>query len=145
MPVALGIFVADVPTPGSDHRQDKPPTFREQNVIDIRIVRAHLLRHVRNVELDGSTAAGFEVDEQQAVTGAEEVPRMRFAVQQLVSGEETPRPTIVAAAPGCRHRCGEQRWIVPGSVVGRQGRLRPGRTGGELGGAFRHEGLPVLC
>ena len=84
MLVATGIFVADVPAPGSDHRQNEPPTFREQNAIDIRIVRADLLRHVRNIKLDGSTAACFEVDEQQAITSAEEVARMRFAVQQLV-------------------------------------------------------------
>src|SRR5512142_670305 len=36
------------------------------------------------IKLDGSTAARFEVDDQQPVTGAEEVARMRFAVQQLL-------------------------------------------------------------
>ncbi len=92
MLVAVGIFVAAVPAPGSDHHQNKPPTFREQNLIDIGIVRADLLRGVRNIELDGSTTARFEVDEEQAVTGVEEVARMRFAVQQLVHGAAAANP-----------------------------------------------------
>jgi hypothetical protein len=53
-------------------------------LIDIRIVGADLVWHVRNVELDGSTATRLEVDKQQAGLGAEEVARMRFAVQQLL-------------------------------------------------------------
>jgi hypothetical protein len=84
VPVPLREFIADVPAPCSDHRKHEPPTLREQNLIDARITGADLLRHVGNIELDGSTAACFEVDEQQAVTGAEEVARMRFAVQQLL-------------------------------------------------------------
>jgi hypothetical protein len=42
---------------------------------------------VGDIELDGSTAARVEVDEQQAVTGAEEVAGMRFTVQQLLCQE----------------------------------------------------------
>ncbi len=85
-------FIADVPAPGSDHRKHKPSTLREQNLIDIRIARADLLWHVGNIKLDGSTAAGFEVGEQQAVTGAEEVARMRFAVQQLLGNAAAVDP-----------------------------------------------------
>ena len=97
MLVPMGELIADVPAPGSDHGKNQPPTFSEQNVIDTRIVRADLLRHVRNVVLDGSAAARFEVDEQQAVTGAEEIARMWFAMQQLLG-----RPTAAdpfASAP----------------------------------------------
>ncbi len=82
--VPIREFVADVPSPGSDHRKNKPPTLLEQDLIDIRIVRADLVRHVRNIEFDWSTATRFEVDEEQAVLGAEEVAWMRFAVQQLL-------------------------------------------------------------
>src|SRR5260370_41207825 len=85
-------FIADVPAPGSDHREHEPPTLREQNLIDVRIARADLLWHVGNVKLDGSTAARFEVDEQQAVTGAEEVAGMRFAVQQLLGSTTAVDP-----------------------------------------------------
>ena len=92
MLVAIREFIADVPAPGSDHRKNEPPTLREQNLIDIRIVRADLLWHVRNIKLDGSTAARFEVDEQQAITGAEEVARMRFAVQQLIGSAAAADP-----------------------------------------------------
>ena len=81
VPVPIREFIVDVPAPGSDHRKHEPPTLREQNLIDVRIARADLLWHVGNIKLDGSTAARFEVDEQQAVTGAEEIARMRFAVQ----------------------------------------------------------------
>jgi len=77
-------FIADVPSPGPDHRKDKPSTLLEQNVIDARVVRADLVRHMRDVELDGATATRFEVDEEQPVLGGEEVARMRFAVQQLL-------------------------------------------------------------
>ena len=61
----------------------------------------------------------------------------------LQTRAETPRPTIVTAAVGCRHGVGEQRWIVSGSVVGSSPAFLGGRAG-SVGGAFRHEGLPVL-
>ena len=64
----------------------------EQNLIDVRIVRADLLGHVGNIELDGPTAARFEVDEQQAVLGAEEVAGMWFAVQQLLGSAAAVDP-----------------------------------------------------
>jgi len=90
--VPIREFIADVPAPGSDHRKHEPPTLREQNLIDVRIARADLLWHVGNIKLDGSTAARLEVDEQQAVTGAEEVARMRFAVQQLLGNTAAVDP-----------------------------------------------------
>jgi len=57
--VPIGEFIADVPAPGSDHRKNKPSTLLEQDLIDIRIARADLVRHVRNIELDGPTATCF--------------------------------------------------------------------------------------
>ena len=66
-------FIADVPSPGSDHRKNKPPTLLEEDLIDIRIVRADLVRQVRNIEFDWSTATRLEVDEQQAVLRTEDV------------------------------------------------------------------------
>ena len=89
MLVPIREFIAHVPSPGSDHRKNKPPTLLEQNLIDIRIVRADLVRHVRNIEFDWSTATRFEVDEEQTVLGAEEVAWMRFAVQQLLCSSAT--------------------------------------------------------
>jgi hypothetical protein len=53
-------FIAEVPAPGSDHRKHEPPTLRERNLIDVRIARADLLRHVGNIKLGGSTAARFQ-------------------------------------------------------------------------------------
>jgi len=61
-------------------------------LIDIRIVRADLVWHVRDIELDGSTATRLEVDEQQAALGAEEIARMRFAVQQLLDSAAAVDP-----------------------------------------------------
>ena len=92
MLVPIRELIADVPAPGSDHRKNEPPTLFEQNLIDIRIVRADLVRHVRDIELDRPTATRFEVDEEQAVLGAEEVARMRFAVQQLLGGAAAVDP-----------------------------------------------------
>ena len=77
-------FIADVPSPGRDHRKDKPLALFEQDLIDVRIVRADLIRHMRKIELDRATATRFEVDEQRAVLHAEEVAWMRFAVQKLL-------------------------------------------------------------
>jgi hypothetical protein len=99
VPVPIREFIVDVPAPGSDHRKHEPPTLREQNLIDVRIAPADLLWHVGNIKLDGSTAARFEVDEQQAVMGAEEVARMRLAVQQLLGSTAAVDP--FTSAPQC--------------------------------------------
>ena len=55
--------IADVPAPGSDHRQHEPAAFGEQNAIDVRVAQADLVRHVGDVKLDRATAACLEVDE----------------------------------------------------------------------------------
>lgn len=73
MLVPIREFIVDVPAPGSNHRKNKPATFLKQTSINTRIVRAGLVRRVRDIELDGSTATRFKVDEEQAVPGAEEV------------------------------------------------------------------------
>jgi hypothetical protein len=92
VPVPVREFIADIPAPGSDHRKHEPPALREQNLIDVRIARADLLWYVGNIKLDGSAAARFEVDEQRAVAGAEEVAGMRFAVQQLLGSTAAADP-----------------------------------------------------
>ena len=91
MSVPIWEFIVDVPSPGRDHRKNKPSTLLQQNVIDVRIVGTDPVRHVRDVELDGSTTTRFEVDEEQAVHGVEEVARMRFACSSCWAG---PRPRI---------------------------------------------------
>ena len=92
MLVPIREFIEDVPAPGRDHRKHEPSTFCKQNLIDVRIARADLLGHVGNIKLDGSAAARFEVDEQQAVTGVEEVAGMWFSVQQLLGGAAAVDP-----------------------------------------------------
>src|SRR5262249_6523287 len=94
--VPIGGFIAEVPAAGRDRRKHEPPALREQNLIEVRIARADLLWHVGNIKLDGPAAARFEVDEQQAVTGAEEVARMRFAVQQLLGSTSAVDPVTSA-------------------------------------------------
>jgi hypothetical protein len=84
--VPIRELIADVPAPGGDHRKNEPSTLCEKDVVEVRIVRADLVRHVRDVELDGPSAARLEVDEQQAGVGAQHVAGMRFAVQQLLGG-----------------------------------------------------------
>jgi hypothetical protein len=93
-------LITDVPAPRSDHRKHKPPTLREENLIDIRIACADLLWHMGDIKLDGSTATRLEVDEQQAVTGAEEVARMRFAMQQLLGSAAAVDPFTSALQRG---------------------------------------------
>src|SRR6476659_7526484 len=70
------------------HRKDKPSTVLEQGWIDIRIVRADLFRQRRDIELDRATTTRLEVDEERTVQRAEDVARMRFAVQQLLRSSE---------------------------------------------------------
>ena len=82
--VPIRELIAGVPSPCSDHRKNKPPTLLEQDLIDIGIVGADLVRHVRKIEFDWPTATRFEVDEERAALRAEEVAWMGFAVQQLL-------------------------------------------------------------
>ena len=77
-------LVAGVPPPGGDHRENKPTTLLKQPLVDTWIARADVVGRVRDVELDGPTAARLEVDEDRTVLRAEEVSRMGFAVQQLL-------------------------------------------------------------
>lgn len=96
MLVPVGELIADVPSPGSDQRKNKPPTLLEKNLIDIWIERAHISRHVRNVELDWPTAACFEIDEERPTLTSDEVAWMRFAVQQLL-GSGAPTDYLTGA------------------------------------------------
>ena len=101
MPAPVRQCIVDVPSPGRDHREDEPSAFREQIAIDVRIEGGDGVRHVRDVELDRTSATGFEVDETQAVLGAEQVARMRFAVQQLLGRSTVVDPSTRAAQGVC--------------------------------------------
>ena len=79
-------LVANVPSPGSDHRKNKPPTFLEQGSIDIGMERADVVRHVGNIELDRPATTRFQVDEERTVLRAQDVAGMGFPVQQLLCG-----------------------------------------------------------
>ena len=79
-------LVATLPTPRRDHRENELPALVQQPLVDVRVVLADRLGNVGEVELDGSTAARLEVDEQRAVLRAEHVARMRLAVEQLLHG-----------------------------------------------------------
>jgi len=76
----VGELVGDVPAPGGDHRENNPPTFLEQNLMDSGIERACLVRHVGNVEIDRPHTTRFEAAAEQTIGGREEVTRMRFSV-----------------------------------------------------------------
>ena len=89
MSVPVRELIAGVPSPSSDHRKDKPPALLKQDFIDIGIVSADVVRHVRNIEFDWPTATRFEVDEERTVLRAEDVAWMGFAVQ---SCSAAPRP-----------------------------------------------------
>ena len=86
MSVSVRQLITHLPAPGGDHCQNEPTTLLEQNLIDIRIQQADLVRHVRNVEFDGATATCFEIDEQQTGRGTEQIAGMRLAVQKLIRG-----------------------------------------------------------
>src|SRR5262245_11267254 len=77
--VSVRVLVADVPSPGSHHGKHESPAVLEQDLIDIRVTRADLVRCVRDVELDRPAATRLEVYEARAVRCVEEVAWMRFA------------------------------------------------------------------
>jgi hypothetical protein len=77
-------LVISIPTPGCDHRQRQNPALAQQVVVSAWIVRAHLFRHMGDVELDRPTATGLQVSEQQPVLRPEQIARVRLAVEQLL-------------------------------------------------------------
>ena len=77
-------LVSHVAAPRRDHRQHEPAALLEQNPVDTGIVHVDLLRHVSNIKFDRATAARFEVDEDRAFCGAQQVAWMRLSVQKLV-------------------------------------------------------------
>ncbi|HSH81694.1 MAG TPA: hypothetical protein VLA19_24470, partial [Herpetosiphonaceae bacterium] len=68
-------LVLSIPTPRCDHRQHQNPALAKQVLISVRIVLAHLFGRMDDVELDGSTATGFQVCEQQPVLRPEQIAR----------------------------------------------------------------------
>src|ERR1700722_2680698 len=79
-------LVAGFPAPRCDHRQHEGPAVAEEFLVGVRIASAHLFGDVGEVELDGPTATGLEVYEQQPLLRAEQVARVGLAVQELVGG-----------------------------------------------------------
>ena len=77
----VGKLVDRVPTPRGDHREDEGPALPEQFVINARIAFADLFGNVSEIELDRPAATRLEVNEQQTVLRAEQVARVRLAVQ----------------------------------------------------------------
>lgn len=88
--VAIREFVVHIAAPRSDHRENKTPTLLEQNLIDGGIVRADLVRHVCNIELNRPNATRFEVNEDQTTRSAEQVARMWLSMQQLLGCRAIP-------------------------------------------------------
>ena len=136
MSASIRKLIADVPSPGSDHGEDEPPTLLEQDLIEIRVVRADLDRRVRNVKLDRPTATGLEVDEERAVGCAEDVAWMRFAVQQLLLGA-----AVVNLLPRALQRAEEE---MPVGLTQCGGLVSARNQAHSLGGSFR-EGRRRSC
>ena len=55
-------------------------------MINVRIVLDDLFVHMGEVEFDWPVATRLKVDEQRSVLRAEQVARVRLAVQQLLGG-----------------------------------------------------------
>jgi hypothetical protein len=86
-------LVAAIPTPRRDHGQHQRPALAKQVEISERIVLAHLVGHMGDIELDWPTATRLQVCEQQPVLRPEQIARVRFAMQELLGGATlTDRP-----------------------------------------------------
>jgi len=84
MSTAIRKFIPHIPTPSRDHRQYEATRLLEQHMIDPRIEHADLVWRMGNVELDGTSAARLEIDEEQAVSSNKQVAGVRLAVKQLL-------------------------------------------------------------
>ena len=104
-------LVAKPPTPRCDHREDELPAVVQELSVHPRVVLAHCLGNVGEVELDGSMAAGLEVNEQRAAVRAEHVAWMRLAVQQLLLG-----PVVVDRSAQASEPAAEQHAVCVGEL-----------------------------
>ena len=77
-------LVAQVPAPGGNHGKNKDPALAQQVSISAGIANAHIFGDMGEVELNRSTAARLEIDEQESGLRPEHVARVRLAVQQLL-------------------------------------------------------------
>src|SRR5689334_15804284 len=66
-------LVLRIETPGRGHGQGEGATLLQHRLVDVRVPPADLDGNVGKVELDGTSAAGFEVDEQRADLRVEDV------------------------------------------------------------------------
>ena len=94
-------------------------------MVSATIVRADVVGHMGEVELDRSAATRLQVDKQQPVLRPEHVARVRLAVQQLLGGA-----AVADRAPQASQRGAEQLpvrvselWCV-GAVANQSLRLR---------------------
>ena len=109
------VVVVSTPTPRCDHRKGEGPALAEQFLISVRIVLAHLLGHMGDVEFDRPAATRLEVYEQQPVLRAEHVPWVRLAVQQLLGGTAVADRSSQASqrvAEKLPVRVGERRSVI---------------------------------
>ena len=83
-----------------------------ERLIGTRVALAHVLGRVGQVELDRATATRLEVDEQQPVLRAEDVPWMWLAVQQLLGRAAVADRLSQVSEGACQElsvRVGERR------------------------------------
>ena len=104
MPVSVREFITSVETPGRDHRKHKPTALLEQRLIDTGIEPADLVRHVRNVEFDGTAATRLEVDEEKALRRGEQIAWMRLTVYELVRDPAGTKCLMRAAQRAEQHK-----------------------------------------
>lgn len=84
--VPVGHLVVPAPAPGGEHRPVHSPAPVDQILVGAGVVLSHVFGRMGEVELDRPTAAGGEVDEQRPLPRVQKVPRVRLAVQQLITG-----------------------------------------------------------
>ena len=110
------VVVVSTPTPCCDHRKGDGPALAEQPLIGVRIVLAHLIGHVGDVEFDRPSATRLEVYEHRPVFRAEHIPWVRLAVQQLFGGTsvaDRSSQALQGVAEKLPIRVGERRSVIP--------------------------------
>jgi hypothetical protein len=137
--VPAGQLVVVPPAPRAEHRPHEDPALADQVVVRARIMRCDFFWGVGNVKLDRPAAAGAEVYEQRPSSRAEQVARVRLAVQQLLAGA---RAADRAAQPA--ERAAEEFPVGPGQ---RRTPLPVGnlclRTGDSIGEVRRRQVGPA--
>ena len=117
------VVVVSTPAPRCDHRKHEAPALAEQFLINARIVLAHRVGHMGEVELDRPAAARLEVDEQRPVRSCR--ARSMDAARRAAAARRRPdRRSLASGFAACWREAPGRRPERRSDVAARDHALR---------------------